>query len=131
MANERNLIPNSQRSPSEVRENGQKGGIESGKTRRENRDRKLRMQKTIDLLVRDPKTLEKLKEVGVDDATGVTYEDAMDLVHTVKAAQGDIQSYRAVKEEAYGKMDNKTELEVSGEVSGIAFVVKRLDKEEK
>lgn len=128
MANERNLRPSEYHLS---QEEAKKGGIESGKTRRENRDRKLRMQKTIDLLVRDPKTLEKLKEVGVDDATGVTYEDAMDLVHTVKAAQGDIQSYRAVKEEAYGKMDNKTELEVSGEVSGIAFVVKRLDKEEK
>lgn len=33
--NEQNLIPNSQRSPSEVRANGQKGGIASGKARRE------------------------------------------------------------------------------------------------
>lgn len=32
--NERNLIPNDQRSPSEVRENGRKGGIASGKARR-------------------------------------------------------------------------------------------------
>ena len=128
--NKENLIPFDKRTESERREIATKAGIASGKTRRENRDRKKRMQKTIDLLVRDPKTLEKLKEVGVDDATGVTYEDAMDLVHTVKAAQGDIQSYKAVKEEAYGKMDNKTELEVSGEVSGITIEVKRLDKEE-
>lgn len=127
MSNEQNLrVPTSE----EARKYGRKGGIESGKTRRENRDRKKRMQKTIDLLVRDPETLKKLKEVGVDDATGVTYEDAMDLVHTVKAAQGDIQSYKAVKEEAYGKMDNKTELEVSGEVSGITINVKRYDKGE-
>lgn len=34
MANERNLIPNSERSPSEVRENGRKGGIKSGESRR-------------------------------------------------------------------------------------------------
>lgn len=34
MANEQNLIPNSQRSPKEVRENGRKGGIASGKTRK-------------------------------------------------------------------------------------------------
>ena len=34
MANEQNLIPNSKRSPKEVRENGRKGGIESGKVRR-------------------------------------------------------------------------------------------------
>lgn len=33
--NDHNLIPNSQRSPTEVRENGRKGGIASGKVRRE------------------------------------------------------------------------------------------------
>ena len=32
--NEKNLIPNSERSPSEVRENGKKGGIASGEARR-------------------------------------------------------------------------------------------------
>ena len=34
MANEQNLIQNSNRSPSELRENGRKGGIASGKARR-------------------------------------------------------------------------------------------------
>lgn len=33
--NDQNLIPNSQRSPSEVRENGRKGGIKSGIVRNE------------------------------------------------------------------------------------------------
>jgi len=37
MANEENLIPNSERSPSELRENGKKGGIASGESRRENK----------------------------------------------------------------------------------------------
>ena len=40
MANEQNLIPNSERSPSEVRENGRKGGIRSGEVRREKADLK-------------------------------------------------------------------------------------------
>lgn len=35
MANEKNLIPNSNRSPNEVRENGRKGGKKSGEVRRE------------------------------------------------------------------------------------------------
>ena len=35
MANEQNLIPNSQRSPEEVRENARKGGIKSGQVRRQ------------------------------------------------------------------------------------------------
>ena len=39
--NDGNLIPNSERSPSELREMGRKGGIASGKVRR--RNKKLRM----------------------------------------------------------------------------------------
>ncbi len=44
MANEQNLIPNSERSPSEVRENGRKGGIASGKARREKADLRRMLQ---------------------------------------------------------------------------------------
>lgn len=36
--NEQNLIPNSQRSPEELREMGRKGGIKSGESRRKTRD---------------------------------------------------------------------------------------------
>lgn len=36
--NDKNLIPNSERSPEELREMGRKGGIVSGKARRKRRD---------------------------------------------------------------------------------------------
>lgn len=42
--NEKNLIPNNMRSPKEVRENGKKGGIASGKARREKRDMRERLK---------------------------------------------------------------------------------------
>lgn len=42
--NEQNLIPNSQRSPSELREMTRKGGIASGKARRERADLRKQMQ---------------------------------------------------------------------------------------
>lgn len=42
--NEQNLIPNSERSPSEVRENGRKGGIRSGEVRREKANLKKQLQ---------------------------------------------------------------------------------------
>lgn len=35
--NDNNLIPNSERSPSELREMGRKGGIRSGEVRRQNK----------------------------------------------------------------------------------------------
>lgn len=56
MANEKNLVPNSQRSPSEVRENAAKGGRASGKAR---------------------KAKAKLKKILQDWATGTPTEDEL------------------------------------------------------
>lgn len=44
MANEQNLIPNSERTPSERRENARKAGIASGKARREKADLRKMLQ---------------------------------------------------------------------------------------
>ena len=49
MANEKNLIPNSERTPTERRENARKAGIASGKARREKRDRKQMASDLLDL----------------------------------------------------------------------------------
>ena len=46
--NEDNLIPNSERSPEELREMGRKGGIRSGESRR----RKKRMRESAELLAK-------------------------------------------------------------------------------
>ena len=136
MANEQNLISpeelNARLTPEQRRENTSKAGIASGKARREKRDRYQRMKMTLDLLVNDPKTLQKLKDAGVDDTTGITYEEAAEIMQAVKAArEGDTNAFKAVKEEAYGKLDNKTQLEVSGEVTGININVKNYSKGDK
>lgn len=44
MANEQNLIPNSERSPSDLREQCRKGGIKSGEARREKANLKRQLQ---------------------------------------------------------------------------------------
>lgn len=44
--NDNNLIPNSERSPSELREMGRKGGIRSGESRRKNK----RLRESAELL---------------------------------------------------------------------------------
>ena len=46
--NEDNLIPNSERSPSELREMGRKGGIRSGEVRRQNK----RIRENAELLAK-------------------------------------------------------------------------------
>ncbi len=61
--NEKNLIPNYERSPEELREMGRKGGIASGKARRRKRD----LQKLARMLL-DKQVAESFKEiVGMKD----------------------------------------------------------------
>ena len=67
MANEQNLIPNSERSPKEVRENGKKGGIRSGEVRREKAQLKSAIKTILSLPVKDPKIKAQLKELGMAD----------------------------------------------------------------
>ena len=48
MANEQNLIPNSERSPNELREQTRKGGINSGKARKQKADLRKMAQQVLD-----------------------------------------------------------------------------------
>ena len=56
MANEQNLIPGNKRSQSELRENGRKGGIASGKVRRERKT----LKDELILLLSQDNTQEKI-----------------------------------------------------------------------
>ena len=53
MANEQNLIPGTKRSQSESRENGRKGGIESGKSRRRKKALRTALKEAITLSLKD------------------------------------------------------------------------------
>ena len=55
MANEKNLIPNSERTPSELREMTRKGGIASGIARREKRDMAYFARLMLDEVITDKK----------------------------------------------------------------------------
>ena len=129
MANEQNLKPI--RSESEAREKGQKGGIESGKSRREAKRRGEIWRELVNTEVTNEKMLANLRALGITDEhpTFERYIKATAMKDLVKNAK--MRDVALMDDELYGKMDNKTELEVFGEVSGIAFVVKRLDKDEK
>lgn len=64
--NEKNLIPNSQRTPEELREMTRKGGIASGKARRKKADLKKAMQTLLALDVASEKSKEQLESLGVE-----------------------------------------------------------------
>ena len=128
MANPENLIPNENRTPTERRENARKAGIASGAARREKRDRHKRIQELFALAITDPKIKENLAKMGIDvtDADLETAADARVMVELLK--RGDYKAWQAMKEEAYGKLDNKTSVELSGEVSGININIRNFSK---
>ena len=129
MANETNLQP--VRTESEARALGQKGGIASGKARREKRDRHKRIQELFALAVKDPKLKANLEKMGIDvtDADLETAADARVMVELLR--KGDYKAWQAMKAEAYGPLATKNEVEVSGEVSGITINVKHYGKDNK
>ena len=74
MANNENLIPNNERSPNEVRENGRKGGIASGEARRAKRD----LRKALEMLLEKDFTDENGKTItGTEAVTAKLFEQAM------------------------------------------------------
>ena len=127
MANEQNLRPGEYKLS---QEEAKKGGINSGKARREKRDRHKRIQELFALAVKDPKLKDNLAKLGIDvtDADLETAADARVMVELLK--RGDYKAWQAMKEEAYGKLDNKNLVELSGEVSGITINVKNFSKGE-
>ena len=131
MANEQNLIPFNKRTESEKRKITQKGGIASGKARREKRDRHQRIKDLFALAVQDPKLMANLEKMGIDvtDADLETAADARVMVELLK--RGDYKAWQAMKSEAYGPLATKSEVEVSGEVSGITINVKNFSKGDK
>lgn len=128
MANEQNLRPSEYKLS---QEEAKKGGINSGKARREKRDRHKRIQELFALAVKDPKLKANLEKMGIDvtDADLETAADARVMVELLR--KGDYKAWQAMKSEAYGPLATKSEVELSGEVNGIEITVKRFDKDGK
>lgn len=95
MANEKNLIENSQRTPSELREITKKGGIESGKSRR----RKKLLKDTVNMLLALPLKegkLDKLTDLKTINDKNITVEEAMVLKQIQKALKGDLRAFESL-----------------------------------
>ena len=125
------LVSIGDRTIAEQQEITRKGGIASGEARRKKRDRHERIKYLFELAIKNPKIKQNLEQMGIDltDADLETAADARVLLEVLK--KGDYKAWVAMKEEAYGKLDSKTSVELSGEVSGITINVKKFDKEGK
>lgn len=67
MANEQNLIPNSERTPEELREITRKGGIASGEARRRKRTLKELLEAVAEKNVQSDKIKKTLSDLGFED----------------------------------------------------------------
>lgn len=97
MANEKNLIPNSERTPSELREICSKGGKASGAARRRKRSLREAADLLLSLPVKDPDALDRILGAGVpvEDAD---YQMAVVVGMTIGAMNGDSKSARVLME---------------------------------
>lgn len=92
--NEKNLIQNSNRSRDEVKKVQSKGGINSGKSRRRNRDIKQKMKALLELpaAANDRKQLEAL---GVDP-DDMDNEMVLAMAMFLEAAGGNVKAFEKV-----------------------------------
>ena len=95
MPNEKNLVPNEQRTPSERRENAQKAGIASGVSRRRRRALKEAADLYLSLPVSDKRSWNKLARRGIDPED-IDNQMAMIAGLTDAAAAGDARAGRLV-----------------------------------
>ena len=124
MANKQNLIPFSERSESEARENGRKGGVESGKSRRRKRSLKQAADLYLSMPVQDIPTFNELVEAGIE-MEDMDNQMALIAGQTKRAITGDARAARVIVD-IIGKEDDKedddTLYELPARVLGKAFV---------
>ena len=123
MPNEKNLIPMDQRSKSEARELGQKGGIASGISRRRKRSLKEAADLYLSLPVSDRKMWNKISRRGVDPED-IDNQMAMIIGLTMAATAGDAKAAKVIVD-LLGEDAHSEEAAVHPLVSDLVTAVKK------
>ena len=117
MANESNLKP--VRSKSEARSRGKKGGIASGKARREKKQFKETLETLLSMCMEDG------KEMAVEDITSfkgikgknISVQEAILIAQIQKAMKGDTRAAEYVRDTIGQKPSDKVKLETDIEMT--------------
>ena len=111
MANEQNLIKNSERTPSERRENAKKAGVASGKARRKKANLKKAFETILQADVASPSVKKQLEDIGFD----TTNEMALAMVMMQKAMKGNVRAFEQISKltttDAKDSLDKKEQKE--------------------
>lgn len=97
MANEENLIPMNERSKSEARELGRKGGIASGKARSANAEMRKRLEQIMKMTLHDGKA-DKIKTLADAKGANLTISDALIVKLVTMALGGNIKAMNKLTE---------------------------------
>ncbi|MGN0807968.1 MAG: hypothetical protein ACI4MN_05950 [Candidatus Coproplasma sp.] len=92
-----NLIPFNQRTEDEQRKIASAGGKKSGEARRRRKKLKKEFEDILKMAVTNPQYVGNLAGLGID-ATGSTYQTVMAAAMIVKACNGNVLAYEAIKE---------------------------------
>ena len=98
-----NLIPNSQRSPEELREMTRKGGIKSGETRRRKRDSRIQMLEILKCVPDlDERAIDNLKRLGMKGKGANKDKFPIEQIAygalVQKAMKGDVRAHALIQE---------------------------------
>ncbi len=111
MAGADNLIPNSERTPEELREITRKGGIASGKARRKKANLRKAFETILQAEVASPNVKKQLEELGFDS----TNEMALAMVMMQKAMKGNVRAFEQISKltttDAKDSLDKKEQKE--------------------
>lgn len=96
MANEQNLRPCEYKLS---REEAKKGGIASGKARREKKTMQELAEKLLNCAIKDDKLLRQLKQFGFSSKDGkMSVKEAMICAMSIQAIKGNPRAYEVIKE---------------------------------
>ena len=101
-----NLIPNSERTPEQLREQTRKAGLASAAARRRAKTIAEVARAILDSPERDPETLALLQQIGLDGTT----RDTMTLAQIVRATKGDTDAFRVIRDTIGEKPTEQVEL---------------------
>ena len=120
MANEENLIPNSERTPSELREITKKGGIKSGEVRRQ----KKTLSELAKMIAENPAPTtakKKLTKMGISDEDANNNACIVAAVYD-KAIKGNMQAVDKWEQLVAVSKSDESKYELPARVLGKAFV---------
>lgn len=120
MANEKNLIPNSERTPSELREITKKGGIKSGEVRRQ----KKTLSELAKMIAENPAPAaakKKLTKMGISDEDANNNACIVAAVYD-KAIKGNMQAVDKWEQLVAVSKSDESKYELPARVLGKAFV---------